>query len=277
MLLATAALAHPPVSVAIDARGNIYYSDLNQVWRVGTDGKQSVAVPDVHTHELYLDAAGNLFGEHLWYEGERTDKWGHYLWRRDPAGRVTMVIPRTEGFPKNYGFARDRAGNQYFAERETQTVVKRTPAGRNEVLARGGFRDIRWMNATADGTVYFVDAGDLVRITPDRRLTRVARGLGSARHALMGIWLDRAGNVYLADAAHREVKRVTPAGKVSSVAKSTLPWSPSGGAFAPNGDLVLLEYSITNAVRVRRVKLRNAGVPAARSAVGTTAFPREPL
>lgn len=265
MLFATAALAHPPVSVVLDARGNIYYSDLNQVWRLGADGKKSVAVPNVHTHELYLDAAGNLFGEHLWYEGERTDKWGHYVWRRDPAGRVTMVIPRTEGFPKNYSFARDRAGNHYFAERESQTIVKRTPAGRNEVIARGGFRDIRWMNATADGTVYFIDAGELVRITPDRRLTRVARGLAKTtllrphipdRHALMGIWFDRAGNVYLADAAHGEVKRVTPAGKVSTVAKSTLPWSPSGGAFVPNGDLVLLEYSITNAVRVRRVRIR---------------------
>lgn len=265
LLAATAAFAHPPVSVIVDARGNIYYSDLDQVWRLGANGKKSVAVPNVHTHELYLDAAGNLFGEHLWYEGEKIDKWGHYVWRRDPAGRVTMVVPRTEGFPKNYSFARDRAGNQYFAERENNTVVKRTPAGKNEVIARGGFKDIRWMHVTPEGVVYFIDSGDLVRITPDRRLTRLARGLAKTtllrphvadRHALMGLWHDRAGNVYVADAAHGEVKRITPAGTVSTVAKSTVPWSPSGGTFAPNGDLLLLEYSMTNAVRVRRVEMR---------------------
>jgi sugar lactone lactonase YvrE len=76
------------------------------------------------------------------------------------------------------------------------------------------------------------------------------------RHALQGIWLDRAGNVYVADSAHGEVKRVTPQGSVSVVAKSTLPWSPCGGAFAPNGELLLLEYSITNDVRLRRVRLK---------------------
>ena len=245
--------AHPPVSVVIDSCDNIYYSDLNQVWRVAPNGTKSVAVPDVHTHELYIDAHDNLFGEHLWYEGEATDKWGHYVWKRDAAGRVSMVIPRREGFLTNYSFVRDRAGNMYWADRDRNAIVKRTPAGRNAAIARGGFRDIRWMIATPDGTLYFVDAGDLVRITPDRRLVRLARNLARGRHALQGIWGDRAGNVYVARSAKREVIRVTPAGQVSVVAKSPLPWSPCGGVFAPNGDLLLLEYSTTNAVRLRRI------------------------
>jgi hypothetical protein len=36
-------------------------------------------------------------------------------------------------------------------------------------------------------------------------------------------------------------------------ARSTWPWAPTGGAFAPNGDLYLLESSPTNAVRMRRI------------------------
>ena len=46
-------------------------------------------------HELCLDARGNLYGEHLWYEGERTNEWGHYVWRRAPDGHesVTRLIP----------------------------------------------------------------------------------------------------------------------------------------------------------------------------------------
>ena len=111
LLFASTAMAHPPVSVVIDSRNNIYYSDLEQVWRIAPDGKRSVAVPNVHTHELFMDGQDNLFGEHLWYEGDATKKWGHYVWRRDAAGRVTMVKPRTEGFLTNYSFVRDRAGN----------------------------------------------------------------------------------------------------------------------------------------------------------------------
>jgi len=263
LLFATSMLAHPPVSVVIDSRGNVYYSDLEQVWRIAPNGTKSVAVPNVHTHELFLDAHDNLYGEHTWYEGDATKKWGHYVWRRDAAGRVVKVIPNTEGFRRNYSFVRDRAGNMYFGDLEGKTVTKRTPAGKNEILARG-FRDIRWMSVLPDGTLDFTDAGDVVRITPDKRLTRLARGLAkdsllrphaSGRHAIQGIWHDRAGTIYLADSAHAQVKRVTNDGKVSVVAESTPPWTPSGGAFAPNGDLLVLEYSVTNQVRVRRMRL----------------------
>jgi hypothetical protein len=60
--VAAVAVAHPPVSVVLDAQGNAYYSDLDQVWKVAPDGTKTVAVPHVHTHELYLDAQGNLYG-----------------------------------------------------------------------------------------------------------------------------------------------------------------------------------------------------------------------
>lgn len=257
---AGAAFAHPPVSVVIDGRGNVYYSDLERVWRVAPDGSKSVAVPNVHTHELYLDAQGNLFGEHLWYEGERTDKWGHYVWKRDAAGRVTMVIPRTEGFLTNYSFVRDAAGNMYWAQRDKGEIRKRAPNGAISRVV-GELKQMRWMHATPAGTLYVVDGSDLVRVK-DGRATRLARNVMktsllrpfvSFQHAVMGIWTDRAENVYYADFAHGEVKRVTQAGQVSTFAKSTQPWSPTGGAFAANGDLWLLETSVTNQVRVRRI------------------------
>jgi len=260
-LAAASALAHPPVSVVIDSRGHVYYSDLKQVWRVAPDGKTSVAVPNVHTHELYLDAQDNLFGEHLWYEGERTDKWGHYVWKRAPNGAISMVIPRREGFLQNYSFVRDRAGNMYFANDARTEVRRRAPDGRVHVHARG-FRDIRWMHATPSGTIFLVDDGDVVRIKSGR-VTRLARNLAArfrlwrphvgSRHALMGLWSDGAENVYVADNIRGEVKRITPAGQITIIASSPPMWSPTGGAFAANGDLWLLECSITNAVRLRKI------------------------
>jgi hypothetical protein len=63
----------------------------------------------------------------------------------------------------------------------------------------------------------------------------------------------------VADYAHGEVKRVEvagsgqrAAGRVTVIEKSHLPWSVVGGTYAPNGDLWLLEWSVSNEARVRR-------------------------
>lgn len=267
LTLAVSAFAHPPVTVAVDAGGNAYYSDLDQVWKVAPDGTKTVAVPHVHTHELYLDAQGNLYGEHLWYEGEQIDKWGHYVWRRSPSGQVEKIIPNREGFRTSYSFVRDAAGNMYWANQEKGRIEERLTNGTARVVT-GELKSMSWMIATPRGTLYVLDGGDLVRVTPDGRQTRLARSLGrtrlirphvSAQHAVMGLWLDRSENVYAAAFSEGTVKRISPDGKVTVVAESSGTWSPVGGAFAPNGDMLLLEASFTNQVRLRRLKPRLPG------------------
>ncbi|HEY3051962.1 MAG TPA: hypothetical protein VGK04_01085 [Thermoanaerobaculia bacterium] len=259
--MSCAGLAHPAIGIVIDSRGNVFYSDLHHVWRIAPDGQKSIAVPNVHTHELCLDSADNLYGEHLWYEGEATNRWGHRVWKRTPDGRITTVIPATEGFLKNYSFVRDRAGNMYWVERTASEIRKRMTDGRIVAVARGKFRDARWMTVTPDGVVYMVDARDLLRIA-NGRITMLARNLSSyhltrpfvgEHHFLMGLWTDPRGNVYVADYASGEVKRVSSDGRVTVVARSSQPWSPTGGVFDRHGSLWLLEYSVTNAVRVRRI------------------------
>ncbi|HEY0144375.1 MAG TPA: hypothetical protein VGF48_26060 [Thermoanaerobaculia bacterium] len=240
-------VAHPPVSVVVDARGNVYYSDLEQVWRFAPDGARTVVVPNVHTHELYMDAAGNLFGEQSTYERQ---KWAHSVWKRSPDGRITQVIPRRDGFLTNYSFVRDASGTMYFANLERTEVRKRAPDGRISTIARG-FRDIRWMHATPRGTLFFVDNGAVHRIAGGK-VSTLARNLGARRHALMGLWTDSAENLYVADHANRVVKRITPRGEVTIVARSVFPWSVAGGGFGRRGELILLEVSDTNQVRVRR-------------------------
>ena len=258
LFAAASAFAHPSVSVVIDSHGNVFYSDLKQIWRVAPDGSRSVAVPNVHSHELYLDANDTLYGENLWYNGERLNTWGYSVWKRTSDGRVSFVLPPRTGFNNDFSFVHDAAGNQYFANRDKGEIRKVSPNGRSSTMARAPFKDIRWMAVTPNGVVYLIDLLDLVRITPDGKVTRLSGNLsshaliGEDRHRVQGLWLDRAGNVYVAASADREIKRVTPAGRVEVVGKSTFPWSPSGGAVAPNGDLWVLEYSVTNEQRVRK-------------------------
>jgi hypothetical protein len=256
---AASAFAHPSVSVVIDSRGNVYYSDLVQIWRVAPDGARSIAVPRVHSHELYVDASDTLYGENVWYNGETLNTWGNSVWKRTSDGRVSFIHPPRAGFNEDTSFVRDAAGNQYFAIHDKNEIRRRSLDGRVVTMARGSFKDIRWMTVTPNGIVYLIDSIDLVRVAPDGRITTIARNLsshalvGDDRHRVQGLWLDRVGNIYVAASADRVVKRVTPAGRVDVVARSTFPWSPSGGAVAANGDLWILEYSITNQQRVRKV------------------------
>ncbi|HEX9148539.1 MAG TPA: hypothetical protein VF958_05180 [Thermoanaerobaculia bacterium] len=265
LLAAAPLLAHPSVSVVMDSRGTVFYSDLARVWRISRDGHKSVAVDGVHTHELWMDPQGSLYGEHLWYEGDATKQWGYRVWRRSPDGTVTDVRPARRGFRSDYSFVRDAGGASYWVERESKPprFRKRSADGVVSTLAEcASCLDVRWMTAASDGTLYFVDGRDLYEISRAGAVRLRARGLGRStllrpqaggRHVVMGLWTDAARNVYAAVYGTGEVKRIAPDGRVTVVTRSPLPWSPSGGMVGPDGSLWILEYSITNAVRLRRI------------------------
>jgi len=250
----------------MDSKGNVYYTDLAHVWKITPAGKKSIAVRAVHTHELYIDANDNLYGEHLWYEGERTDKWGHRVWKLSQDGKLTDIIASREGFREDYGdfaFVQDRHGSMYWAERGDTTLIhKRMADGSRSVVAKACFDDVRWMTVTPDGTIYLIDLYDLIRINNDSQMHVLVENLpgwslkrvfGPDRHAVMGLWTDRQNNVYAAIHADRVVKKISTNGKAEIIARSYFPWSPTGGLIASNGDLWILESSFTNAVRVRRI------------------------
>ena len=164
---AVSAVAHPGWGIVVDGKGNVFYTDLKQVWRIGVDGRKSVAVPNVHTHELYLDATGTLHGEHLWYDGAKA-KWGYYLWDLT-GGNVVRHDPQ-EGLRASESFVRDRSGAMYWVE--GSRILKRTPGGPTVEVSKvprppdetgqapGGI-----LAAGNDGTLYLVSAGDLLRVT----------------------------------------------------------------------------------------------------------------
>lgn len=266
LLTVQAVLAHPGVGIVMSSRGDVYYTDLQRVWRISAEGKKSIAVPNVHTHEMYLDPNDNLFGEHLWYEGDATGRWGHRVWRLGPDGTLKDVIPSRPGFLDDYDdfhFVHDRAGNMYWARRgETTSIVRRSPGGAVSTLVSARFQDVRWMTATAEGTVYLIDLHDLVRVAPDGCLRTVATNIADDRrtfllwvdrHAVMGLWTDSQGNVYAAVSSDRLVRRISPNGDVAVAASSPRGWSPTGGLVAPNGDLWLLEYGGSAGARARRI------------------------
>lgn len=256
--LALPAAAHPGIGIVMDQRGNVFYTDLTHVWKIAADGEKTIVARGVHTHELYLDAEGYLYGEHLWYEGGATNRWRHYLWRLRADGVFEKLTPDLEGFRRDHSFVRDAAGNMYWFEPGSPAAfIRRAPDGTITRLGENAaYRDVRWITATPHGDIYFTDAGALRKLVAGASVvaTLASQVRGSPAQWVGGVWLDSQNRVYVAVWGGREVKRYDPVtSRVEVVARSAAPWGPSGGLVAPNGDLWLLETAENNSVRVRRV------------------------
>lgn len=252
LLLSLISFSHPGIGIVKDSKGFIYYTDLKNVYRVDPKTmRESVVVPNVHTHELFIDVDDNLFGEHLWYNGERLDTWGYYVWRLNSKGILDTIIKPSEGFLDNYSFTRDEAGNMYWVQRFTiSRFKKKSVDGTITTIAAGKFKDIRWMHVARNGDIYFIDLTDLYKIDKKGKIILLAKNLhertsifeyGSLKHNIFGIWLDKNENIYIAVTGGQTVKRITQEGKVTDILYSTGAWRPTGGLFDNDGNLWLLE------------------------------------
>ena len=255
--------AHPGIGIVEDSKGNIFYTDLTQVWKIGVDGKKKVVVPNVHTHELFMDGNDNLFGEHLWYNGEQKNTWAYYVWQFSSDGKFEKIIPDTEGFRTEYSFARDHLGRMYSADRSNpcQKVSRQNTDHSVTIVGDACFKNIRWMKSTDDGEVYVVDFQDIKKINQQGKVQLIASQIADKKmtefnvenqNSVFGVWDDKEGNIYAAVYKNREVKKFTLHGK-EVIIKTNFPWSPSGGLVDARGSLWLLENTITNAVRVEKI------------------------
>lgn len=257
--------AHPGIGIVMDNDGNVFYTDLTHVWKISPEGTRTIAVKNVHTHELYLDSNGDLYGSHEWYEGEATDKWGNYVWCLRKDGVFEKVIPDVEGFLDNTTLIRDAEGNSYWSKKSGngEVLMKQTLNGSNYKLSEHLFTDIRWIHySKIDNHIYVVDQLAVKKITPSGIVLILADDLkedkpsfeGVAdRHYLFGIWTSSNNNVYIASYGASKVKKISAAGKVSTIFVSEEGWSPCGGMIDKNGIMWIMEFSSRNSTRVRKL------------------------
>jgi len=140
------------------------------------------------------------------------------------------------------GVATDAQGNVYVADTNINRIRKITPSGIvSTVAGTNGFpgnRDGEVATATLDlpewvatdnqGNVYVTAANRIRRITPLGMVTTLAGGstLGmrdgpvstATFNGLKGIAVDPQRNIYVADALNHRIRKITPAGRVSTVA-----------------------------------------------------------
>ena len=288
-----------------------------QAGRAGSEDGVGGAARFCHPQGLAVDAAGNLFV---------ADSGNDTIRRVTPGGVVTTVagLARLAGAADGLGTAArfnypdsvavDGAGNIYVADLYNATIRKVTPAGEVSTLAglagsagsvdgAGKVARFNFPSAVvvaADGTLYVADilnnairkvspAGTVTTLAG--KLTYVTGGRDGTEAAAQfchpgGLAVDRAGNVYVADSGNDTIRRVTPAGVVTTLAGlagqagylegtgSSVRFSnPASLALDPTGNLLVLDAS--NAVIRKGTLAGLAPAPAGGVPVASFALPAQ--
>ena len=205
-----------------------------------TNGTASIARFNYPTG-VAIDGAGNMYV---------ADQGNHTIRKITPAGVVTTLAGlagksgSTNGTGSEARFyypqkiAVDDAGNLYVVDKYNQTIRKITPAGVVTTLAglagasgstNGTGSEARFYQPsgiTVDnaGNVYVADTANhtIRKITPEGVVTTIsglagsvgsANGTGSAARFYYpsGVAVDRAGNLYVADALNNSIRKGNPA------------------------------------------------------------------
>jgi sugar lactone lactonase YvrE len=266
------ASAHPGWGILRDRQGQIFFSDVqtNTVWRLNREHRLEAILAHKHSHSLFEDEQGNLFGEHVYYDNANA-RWISSIWKLTRDGQLTDVVPPTDSPPRGSGIFLDRAGNVYSvqggsSESEKVELLKRSPAGQITVIAGGQrghadgnggqarFNYVIGMVWGPDGSLYATDAACARKITMDGTVTTIGdnplAGVARSEHPrLLGIAVDSSENVYVADYDYGCVRRIARDGAVKTLLNSGFYWSPSG-VTAVGDDLYVLEHQPESGVAV---------------------------
>ena len=174
------------------------YSWVNFAGQPGSDGNTDDTGSAARFHTpagVAVDNAGNVFV---------ADTYNHTIRKITAAGVVTTfagsagvtgtndATGSAARFNTPYGVAVDTNGNVYVADSSNSTIRKITPAGMVTTLA-----GLAWNSGSADGT-----------------------GSGARFYWPYAVTVDSAGNVFVADEANHTIRKVTPAGEVTTLAGS---------------------------------------------------------
>jgi hypothetical protein len=290
-----------PFGVAVDSTGNVYVADSSnhRIRKITPEGVvttlagSSLGFADgTGTNATFrnpsgveVDSTGNVYVADTFYSRIR---------KITPEGVVTTLAGSSSAFADGtgtnarfngpQGIAVDSAGNLYIADSSNHRIRKITPAGEVTTLAGSsqGFADGTGTNAQfntpygvavdSTGNVYVADSSNhrIRKITPAGVVTTFAgttqgsangTGTNARFDNSYGVEVDSAGNVYVADTSSHRIRKITPAGVVTTLAGSTFGstngtgtnaqfYSPYGVAVDSAGNVYVADF---NNNRIRKI------------------------
>ena len=283
--------AHPATGIVVDSMKNIYFSDLETVWKIDPFGKLTVfraGERGRHVHELAVDKDDNIYGGDVSYVSE---KFVSSVWKMTRNGDLTYLLDPTADPPRGMSLWFDAQGNMYWVDQNNHTktrtlLLRREPNGTVSTLAgsayghadgigtQARFGSVGGMTFGPDGSIYLTDNDSVRKITMDGTVTTLARELtvrtskdhptlfGGSYGSLAGLTVANDGTVFVADSGNRRVLRIAN-GKVDVVLRSEPPFFPTGAAATASGEVYVLEVGLTlpnisSGPRVRRLSADGA-------------------
>jgi sugar lactone lactonase YvrE len=223
--IGAAASFEVPWGIAVDSAGNVFVADTSSNIRkitpagvvttlAGPPQQSDIGYADgigasalfYFPRSLATDSAGNVYV---------ADTGNQAIRQITPAGVVTTLagnapfdgsangIGSAASFNNPYGVATDGAGNVYVSDSFNNAIRKITPAG---------------LTTTIAGTSEVIGSADATGSEASFNFQSYEQWRGPSWSYINGIVSDSVGNIYVADTNNDTIRKITPAGTVSTFA-----------------------------------------------------------